>query len=131
MVTTNPKPCRERRSRGDIDQLAQQVNESTNASGNDRRLCLVVLPLPNGKWRGIINGEEICKPTTWPFISAARALLKRGVDPNSQFEMWHIGAETWALRGRLGEVAAVRAQGERTPPQSARNRPLPRFGARI
>jgi hypothetical protein len=65
-----------------------------------------------GKWRASLGGQVLCKSPA-PLVIAARILIGHGADPTCIIELWHQGAEAWALRGQLGPVAAVRLDGER------------------
>lgn len=48
-------------------------------------------------------GSLSCSRT--PFYDAARALLKFGVDPETEIVARHEGSETVAMRGTVGELA--------------------------
>lgn len=53
-----------------------------------------------------INGEVLCRSST-PLRSAARILLKRGVDPKTELRMVRFGSETTLIRARLGTAAEL------------------------
>jgi hypothetical protein len=59
-----------------------------------------------------------------PFITSARLLIAKGIDPSRTIEMWHDHADTWSLRGQLGTVAATLIDGEKA---RAKNRLPVRF----
>jgi hypothetical protein len=76
-------------------------------------LRIMIAPTESGrKWRAEFNGKRLCI-SAWPFVMAARQLLAAGHPPNSVIEMWRPGATEWALRGRLGAVAATVIEGEK------------------
>jgi hypothetical protein len=52
------------------------------------------------------DGTMLVKSSRQPFLEAARALMAAGHSPNSWLEGWRPGSSTWALRARLGIVAA-------------------------
>ena len=60
-----------------------------------------------------ISTVECCARLSAPLVIAARILIGKGADPTRIIEVWHRGADAWALRGQLGPVAAVRLAGER------------------
>jgi hypothetical protein len=60
-------------------------------------------------------------------VKAARILVAKGYDPSSVIEMWHANATAWALRGKLGVVAATVLDGERKAQAPAKNDPPVRF----
>ena len=61
---------------------------------------------------------------------AERQIVREGVDPAHIIEMWHQHSNAWALRGELGAVAAVVLDGEKKPPQPAKNAPPVRFNGK-
>ena len=62
-------------------------------------------------------------------VKAARILIAKGYDPSSIVELWHQHADAWALRGKLGAVAAVVLDGERKVTQPTKNGPPAGFPA--
>ena len=54
-----------------------------------------------------VNERLICA-SQQPLLDAARVLLAEGVAPDAQIEMWHAGAEHFALRMRLVTAAKLR-----------------------
>jgi len=76
---------------------------------------LQIVVTPSGrKWVARIGDRVICR-STWPFVMSARAVLAEGYPADAVIEMWHAGTDSWALRGQLGAVAAVRVDGEKAP----------------
>jgi hypothetical protein len=80
-----------------------------------------VKPTASGrKWRASLDDKFLCASSA-PLVTAARLLFARGFDSSCIIEMWHQGADSWALRGRLGAVAAVVLDGERKAQRHAKN----------
>jgi hypothetical protein len=104
------------------DQLDGPVAPTNNRS--QKPLQVVVTPTGR-KWRAMFSGRMLCVSTS-PFIASARILIVQGFDPNCIIEMWHGGAAEWALRGRLGAVAATLIDGE-TAARCAKNGSPVRF----
>jgi hypothetical protein len=77
-----------------------------------RPLRVAVEPVGGGKWRASLGDQVLCTSPA-PLVIAARILIGHGADPTSIIELWHQGADAWALRGQLSPVAAVRLDGER------------------
>lgn len=53
-----------------------------------------------------LNGEVLCQSST-PLRSAARILMKRGVDPKTELRMVRLGSDKTLVRARLGTVAEL------------------------
>ena len=88
---------------------------------------IVIAPTASGrKWVSSLNDKTLCISAS-PFVMSSRLLIAQRFDPNSIIEMWHRHADAWALRGRLGAVAAVIIDGEKKPTQPAKNGPPIRF----
>jgi hypothetical protein len=79
-------------------------------------------PLNRRKWRASLDGETLCVSAS-PLVTSARILIAKGYDPSSIIELWHQHADAWALRGKLGAVAAVVLDGERKAQGPAKNGP--------
>ena len=81
---------------------------------------IVIAPTASGrKWVSSLNDKTLCISAS-PLVMASRLLIAERFDPNSIIEMWHRHADAWALRGRLGAVAAVIIDGEKKPTQWSR-----------
>jgi hypothetical protein len=93
--------------------------------GGDRRpLRLLVKPTASGrKWRATIDGMVVCV-SAWPFVQSARILLEKGYPANVVIEMWRTDATEWALRGRLGAVAATVIEGEKAASRAKKASPV-------
>ena len=89
-------------------------------------LRIIIQPTSSGrKWIARLGDRVICVSAT-PFIKSARLLLNEGYPPDAVIEMWRPDADEWALRGRLGAVAATIIDGE-TAPRCAKNGVPSRF----
>jgi hypothetical protein len=122
---------RGRHSREDIkEKQINSVDTVSRGAGQRRPVadqCLrIAVTASGGKWRAVFGGKLVCV-SSCPFVMAARALITRGFDPNCVIEMYHAGADAWALRGRLGAVAATLLDGEQKGPRCARNGAPVRF----
>jgi hypothetical protein len=95
----------------------QVINTIVPASA----LRLVIEPTPNGrKWTARLNDRVICC-SVWPFVKSARLLLAEGHPADTMVEVWRPNTAEWAMRGRLGPVAAMVIGGE-TSSRRAKNR---------
>jgi hypothetical protein len=65
-----------------------------------------VRKLNNTVYEASTGGEVICRSKT-PLFSAARALLRRGVDPNTELRMVRFGSDMTVMRARLGDAAEL------------------------
>ncbi len=89
-------------------------------------LRIVIVPTASRKkWTARLNGRVLCV-SAWPFVMSARLLLAEGYPADATVEMWRPNANEWALRGRLGAVAATVMDGE-TAKRAAKNRVPSRF----
>jgi hypothetical protein len=88
----------------------------------DAPIRIGVAPMARGKWRATFNGKTLCVAAA-PLVKAARILIALGHDPAHTIELWHANATAWALRGKLGVVAATVLDGERKAQRCARNGP--------
>jgi hypothetical protein len=67
----------------------------------------VIEPTASGrKWTARLGDRVLCV-TAWPFVKSARLLLAEGYPADTVIEMWRPNTREWALRGRLGVVAAT------------------------
>jgi hypothetical protein len=83
-------------------------------------LRILIEPTASGrKWTARLGDRVLCV-SAWPFVNPARLLLDEGYPPNAVLEMWRPNATDWALRGRLGAVAATVMDGE-TASRCAKN----------
>lgn len=53
-----------------------------------------------------LNGEVLCQSRT-PLLSAARVLLRRGVNPQTELRMVRFGSDVTVMRARLGDAAEL------------------------
>ena len=83
-------------------------------------LRIVIEPTASGrKWTARLGDPVLCV-TAWPFVKSARLLLAEGYPAAAVIEMWRPNTADWALRGRLGAVAATVIDGE-TASRGAKN----------
>jgi hypothetical protein len=73
------------------------------------------------KWTARLGGRVLCV-SVWPLVKSARRLLAEGHAPDNMIEMWRPNSPEWAMRGRLGVVAATVIDGE-TAPRGGKNGP--------
>ena len=89
-------------------------------------LRIVIVPTASRKkWTARLNDRVLCV-SAWPFVMSARLLLAEGYPADDFIEMWRPNTDEWALRGRLGAVAATVIDGE-TAPRCAKNGVPSRF----
>jgi hypothetical protein len=92
-------------------------------------LRIVIEPTATGrKWIARQGGRVLCIAAA-PFILSARILLSEGYHPDAVIVMWRPNTTEWALRGRIGLVAATLVDGE-TAASCAKNRSPVREHAR-
>jgi hypothetical protein len=92
-------------------------NESPGAAAP---LHIVIEPTASGrKWIARLGARVLCV-SAWPFVKSARLLLAEGYPADAVIEMWRPNTYEWALRGRLGTVAATVIDGE-TASRCAKN----------
>jgi hypothetical protein len=58
--------------------------------------------------------------SAWPFVKTARGLVAEGYPGDTVIEVWRPDTHEWAMRGRLGAVAARVIDGE-TASRCAKN----------
>ena len=88
-------------------------------------LEIIVSEIRGGWFAATLDGERIATSRT-PLLSSARALLKRGVPPETPIAMRHFKSCFMALTSTVGAAAGLRVDVERTrfapyrPPPNAR-----------
>ena len=100
----------------------------SNASTQHAAVPLRIVIVPTAsrkKWTARLNDRVLCV-SAWPFVMSARLLLAEGYPADAFIEMWRPNSDAWALRGRLGAVAATVMDGE-TAPRRAKNGVPSRF----
>ena len=89
-------------------------------------LRIIIEPTRSGrKWTARLGDRVLCVAAA-PFVKSARVLLAEGYPADTTIEMWRPNTAEWALRGRLGAVAATVIDGEKAP-RSAKNGVLSHF----
>ncbi len=77
-------------------------------------LRIVIVPTASRKkWTARLDDRVLCV-SAWPFVMSSRLLLAEGYPADAMVEMWRPNSDAWALRGRLGAVAATVIDGETT-----------------
>jgi hypothetical protein len=113
-----------------VRQATTTAKNFRQAAASAAAIRVTVTPTDSGrKWRAVVAGKALCVAAA-PLVHSARILLANGRDPSATLELWHQRAECWALRGRLGAVAATPLEGERRASRRATNRVAVRFPAK-
>jgi hypothetical protein len=77
-------------------------------------LLILIRPTASGrKWIARLGDRVLCV-SAWPFVKSARLLLTESWAADTVIEMWRPGTHEWAMRGRVGAVAAMIIDGEAT-----------------
>ena len=63
------------------------------------------------KWIARLDDRVLCV-SAWPFVKSARLLWAEGYPADTVVEIWRPNTDEWAMRGRLGAVAATVIDGE-------------------
>jgi hypothetical protein len=109
-------------TRSDTGRASSPSQSNSSAQHAAAPLRIVIVPTPSGrKWTARL-GERVLCVSAWPFVKSARLLLTEGYPADAFIEMWRPNSDAWALRGRLGAVAATVIDGE-TAPRCAKNDP--------
>jgi hypothetical protein len=75
-------------------------------------LLIVIQPTASGrKWTARL-GDRVQCASVWPFVKSARLLLAEGYPADTVVEAWRLNTDEWAMRGRLGAVAAAVIDGK-------------------
>ena len=64
------------------------------------------------KWIARLDDRVLCV-SAWPFVKSTRLLLAESYPADTVVEIWRPNTDEWAMRGRLGAVAATIIEGER------------------
>jgi hypothetical protein len=102
----------QRRGAADEANLSASGSQEAVGTGDGGALRIIVEPTGSGrKWIARLGERVLCVAAA-PFIQSARILLSEGYHPEAVIEMWHPNTKEWALRGRIGAVAATLMDGE-------------------
>lgn len=109
-----------------VDPRARRADLSLSFKSDPAaRIRIVIEPTASGrKWTARLGDRVLCV-SAWPFVKSARRLLAEGHAPDIMIEVWRPNAAEWAMRGRLGPVAATVIDGE-TASRGAKNGPAAR-----
>ncbi|MDF2995103.1 MAG: hypothetical protein K0R27_740 [Xanthobacteraceae bacterium] len=70
---------------------------------------IIVQPKGNGRYAALVEGEVIVT-SRQPFYASARALLKRGVYPETPITMRHEGSSIASMRSTVGHASQWRVE---------------------
>jgi len=116
-------------SRSSYRKIGGRANSTIAVTPDAPPLYIVIVPTANGrKWIARLGERQICRSTT-PLVISARLLLGEGYSADTLIEVWRPDADAWAMRGRLGAVAATLLDGE-TASRSAKNGVPVRFSGK-
>lgn len=68
---------------------------------------ITAYPLGDGRFFAYLGNRPLCKASSTPFYSAARALLDEGVSPDTVLTMRHDGSSIVSLRSTVGQAAKL------------------------
>src|SRR5262245_40811009 len=82
----------------------------TISHGRKQTMLICVRPVGKGQFLAWSDADWVwgCPTSSQPLVDVARQALANGIDPDEPIEMWHGGAETWALRSTVGGAAGLR-----------------------
>jgi len=88
-------------------------------------MIITISPAGRGRFRASLGTCHLCTSDT-PFLSAARALLRDGVDPATPLAMTREGNDTVDIRSTVGAAARLTVlENEQTGPIFRPHRALP------
>jgi hypothetical protein len=103
--------------------IATDAKPQADKSQTDA-LRIIIEPTKSGrKWIARLGNRVLCVAAA-PFVKSARLLLAEGYPAHSFIEMWRSNTAEWALRGRLGAVAATVLDGEKAPRDAKNGSPV-------
>jgi hypothetical protein len=85
-------------------------------------LRILIEPTASGRKWTARSGDRVLCTSVWPFVKSASLLLAEGYPADTVIEIWRRNTDEWAMRGRLGTVAATLIDGE-TASRCAKNGP--------
>jgi hypothetical protein len=104
-----------------VDDTPSQILQRRRGSDPDSRcgepnaLRIIIERTKSGrKWVARLGDRVLCVAAA-PFVKSARLILAEGYPACTMIEMWRPDTADWALRGRLGAVAATVIDGEKAP----------------
>ena len=108
--------------------IATDAKPQADKSQTDALRIIIELTKSGRKWVARLDDRVLCVAAA-PFVKSARILLAEGYPTDNVIEMWRPDTADWALRGRLGAVAATMIDGEKAP-RGAKNGVPVRFQVR-
>ena len=106
-------------------EIAAHASQITPVKPNALLRIVIVPTASRKKWTARLDDRVLCV-SAWPFVISARLLLAEGYPADTMVEVWRPNTDEWALRGRLGAVAATVMDGE-TAKRAAKNGVPTRF----
>jgi hypothetical protein len=103
--------------------IATDAKPQADKSQTDA-LRIIIEPTKSGRKWVTRLGERVLCVAAAPFVKSARFLLAGGYPAETLIEMWRPNTAEWALRGRLGAVAATVMDGERAPRRAKNGSPV-------
>ena len=99
-------------NRSDAGPASSPSPSKTSTQYSADPLRIVIVPTASRKkWTARLNDRVLCV-SAWPFVISALLLLAEGFPADTMVEMWRPDTDEWAMRGRLGAVAATVIDGE-------------------
>ena len=81
---------------------------SAEAHTPANRFCIAVVALAGGHFSAALaDSTLLVRSSRQPFVGAARELLRRGADPDTNLTVMHSGSATVALRAQVGTAAGL------------------------
>jgi hypothetical protein len=89
---------------------------------------ITVSPAGGERFHARAQERHLCTSRT-PFLSAARVLMKEGVDPDTPITLGHDGSATVSLRSTIGQAARLTVEeSDRSGPRFVPYHPFQRAG---
>jgi hypothetical protein len=104
-------------------EIAKAAKHHTKQSPAEVLQIIIEPTRSRRKWVARLGDRVLCVAAA-PFVKSARMLLAEGYSVDTLIEMWRPNATEWALRGRLGAVAATVMDGERAPRRAKNGSPV-------
>ena len=99
-------------SRSDAGRASSPSPSNASTQRAAAPLRIVIVPTASRKkWTARLDDRVLCV-SAWPLVKSARLLLDEGYPADAMVELWRPNTGEWAMRGRLGAVAATVIDGE-------------------
>jgi hypothetical protein len=103
--------------------IATDAKPQADKSQSDTFRIIIERTKSGRKWVARLDDRVLCVAAA-PFVKSARLLLAEGYPAHSFIEMWRSNTAEWALRGRLGAVAATVLDGDKAPRDAKNGSPV-------